>query len=178
MMRLLPAEWLPKADMKRVILHWTGGGYKVSALDRLHYHLIIDGDARVHRGVHSIKANERLRGVYAAHTRGCNTGSIGIAVCAMAGAVEEPFRLGKFPMKQAQVDRMVEAVAQLCRVYKIPVTPKTVLSHAEVQATLGIPQLGKWDIAWLPTGRKLIGARAVGEYFRFNVQRILRSSEN
>ena len=29
-------------------------------------------------------------------------------------------------------------------------TRQTILSHAEVQPTLGVKQRGKWDIAWIP----------------------------
>ena len=45
------------------------------------------------------------------------------------------------------------------------VTPKTILSHAEVQGNLGIKQNGKWDIARLPFGH-LVGAKAIGDDFR------------
>ena len=34
--------------------------------------------------------------------------------------------------------------------YGIPITRATVLTHAEVQPTLGVRQRGKWDITWLP----------------------------
>jgi hypothetical protein len=91
-----------------------------------------------------------VKGQYAAHTLNCNTGSIGVAVAAMAGAVERPFNPGKAPITPAQVEGLVKLVRDLCRGYGIPVTRETVLSHAEVQPTLGIKQRGKWDIAWLP----------------------------
>lgn len=41
-------------------------------------------------------------------------------------------------------------VAEMAETYDIPVTPQTILTHAEVQPTLGIKQNGKWDINWLP----------------------------
>jgi hypothetical protein len=52
----------------------------------------------------------------------------------------------------------------------VPVTPKTVLSHAEVQANLGIKQKGKWDIAILPWDRSFDTARECGDEFRRMVQ--------
>jgi hypothetical protein len=43
---------------------------------------------------------------------------------------------------------------------------KTVLSHAEVQQTLGITQKGKWDIARLPFDDSIKGAIAIGDQMR------------
>jgi hypothetical protein len=51
---------------------------------------------------------------------------------------------------KAQWDKMIQVVAELARHYRIPITPKTVLTHAEVQSNFGIAQRGKWDITRLP----------------------------
>lgn len=137
--------------MRRIIWHWTAGTHTVSGLDRAHYHFIIDGAGKVHAG--SLKPEDNLStsdGRYAAHTRGCNTGSIGIAVAAMAGAVERPFNPGRFPITPAQIGALVALTRDLAGKYRIPVTRETILSHAEVQPTLKIAQRGKWDISWLP----------------------------
>lgn len=137
--------------MKRIIMHWTAGSHNPSEEDKAHYHLIIDGAGQVHRGKWPISSNIAPRkGMYAAHTLNCNTGSIGIAVAAMAGAQERPFIAGQHPITPAQVDALVDALRDLCREYGIKVSRETVLSHAEVQPTLKIKQRGKWDIAWLP----------------------------
>ncbi|MFG6081586.1 N-acetylmuramoyl-L-alanine amidase [Paracoccus litorisediminis] len=138
--------------MKRIILHWSAGGNAVSALDRQHYHFIIDGAGAVHDGNHKPEANASVlkTGAYAAHTLNCNTGSIGVALAGMAGAVDRPFAPGKQPITQAQIEALARLCADLCKRYGIPITRSTVLSHAEVQPTLGIAQRGKWDIAWLP----------------------------
>jgi hypothetical protein len=137
--------------MKRIIFHWTAGGNTPSNLDKGHYHFLIDGSGKVHRGKWPVEANDRpVKGQYAAHTLNCNTGSIGVAVCAMAGAVERPFDAGRAPIIPAQVEALATLCRDLGRQYGIPVTPQTMLSHAEVQPTLGIKQRGKWDIAWLP----------------------------
>ncbi len=141
----------PATGLVRVILHWTAGTNVVSSHDKEAYHFIIGGDGSVHDGKHKPEANiSTSDGAYAAHTRGCNTGSIGVAVAGMFGAREAPFHAGAYPIRQVQVDALVRLVADLCRKYGIPVTPRTVLSHAEVQPTLGIIQAGKWDISWLP----------------------------
>lgn len=174
---LVPQEWMPNANMKRVIPHWTAGSYVASGLDREHYHLLIEGDLTVVRGKHSIKANEYIGSKspdrYAAHTRGTNTGSIGISMCASAGAVERPYNPGRFPLKEEQWQRAAEVTASLCKRYNIPVTDKTVLTHAEVQPNLGIAQNGKWDIAKLPFGNNLVTARACGDDFRRRVSETL-----
>jgi len=136
--------------MKRIILHWTGGAYAASKLDKKHYHFIVEGTGRVVHGDLPPEANETTSTVYAAHTRGLNTGSIGVAVAAMYGAVERPFNAGKYPITDRQVGAMVRLVADLCAQYDITVTPQTVLTHAEVEGNLGVKQRGKWDTNWLP----------------------------
>ena len=171
----LPSDWLPETEkMKRVILHWTAGSYISSALDRSHYHFVIEGDTSILRGEHSILDNESVAGKtsdeYAAHTLGCNTGSIGISLCGSVGATENPFRPGSAPIKEAQWQRAAELVAVLCKRYKIPVTPETVLTHAEVQTNLRVQQKGKWDIAKLTFGNNLTTARACGDDFRARVR--------
>lgn len=136
--------------MQRIILHWSAGSYAASALDREHYHFIITGTGAEVAGEFAPEDNLSTKTPYAAHTRHCNTGSIGVAVAAMHGAVERPFNPGRYPITDAQMVGLAETVARLCREYSIPVTRKTVLTHAEVQPTLGIKQNGKWDICWIP----------------------------
>jgi hypothetical protein len=137
--------------MKRIILHWTAGTHTPNGLDLSHYHFVINGAGNVLPGKHPVHASAApIRGAYAAHTRGANSDSIGVALAAMAGAKERPFSAGKYPITPAQVEALVKLVRKLSADYKIPVTRQTVLSHAEVQPTLGIKQSGKWDIAWLP----------------------------
>jgi hypothetical protein len=136
--------------MKRIIMHWTAGWNEVSDLDREHYHAIVGGDGRVVYGKFRPEDNESTATPYAAHTRALNTGSIGVAMAGMVGATERPFYRGKSPINMTQVKAMAELVAELALTYDIPVTRKTVLTHAEVEPTLGVWQRGKWDITWLP----------------------------
>ena len=145
-MAKIPASWLSNVAMKRIICHWTAGAYNPSENDLAHYHILIDGDGKLHRGEHTIADNELTGdGDYAAHTKGLNQGSIGISVCCMANAKESPFQSGSVPMKKVQWDTMVEVAAELCKKYKIAVTPTTVLGHGEVQKNVGVLQNGKWD---------------------------------
>src|SRR5690606_21599103 len=58
----------------------------------------------------------------------------------------------------------------------IAVTPKTVLTHAEVQANLGIKQRNKWDIAVLPFDRKVVGAKAIGDKLRSEVKEAIAAA--
>jgi hypothetical protein len=177
-MGIVPKEWMPPAKMKRIICHWTAGAHEASALDRKHYHILVEGDGELVRGRVPIDENERTGdGRYAAHTLGANTGSIGVAVCCMAGANERPFRPGSHPMRESQWKRLAEVVAELCAAYEIPVTPKTVLGHGEVERILGIRQKGKWDplvLPWAP----LLSPRDVGDMFRGMVAALIDGTED
>lgn len=164
---LIDPAWMPDASMARIIVHWTAGAHRASALDRAHYHLLIEGDGTLVRGVPSIRDNQApTRPGYAAHTLNCNSGSIGVSLCCMAGAREAPFSAGSAPMTRAQWDRLPAVLAELCRRYGIAVTLRTVLSHAEVQGTLGIRQRGKWDIGRLAFDPSVVGPKACGDLFR------------
>jgi len=105
-------------------------------------------------------------GSYAAHTRAANSGAIGVSLDAMGGAVESPFNPGKYPITWPQLNRMAVEVANLCDTYDIPVSRYSVLTHAEIQPTLGIRQRWKWDITWLPDMSKPGDPIAVGDRIR------------
>lgn len=158
--------------MKRIILHWTAGTHSASSVDKKHYHFIIEGDGTVVDGDLKPEANQNVSdGNYAAHTRRLNTGSIGIGLAAMRGARERPFTSGAFPITPAQVAALAELCADLCETYDIPLTPETVLTHAEVQPTLGVTQRGKWDITWLPDMDEPGDPRVVGDRLRAEISR-------
>jgi hypothetical protein len=171
---IVPADWMPSCDMDKIIIHWTAGSYTVSATDKEHYHIIVAGDGKLVRGDKSIQANVSTsdNDGYAAHTKSCNTKSIGISAACMAGARESPFNAGAYPLKELQWDTLAEAVAELCNEYNIAVTPTTVLQHGEVEANLNIAQDGKWDIMKLPWNTGLSG-KQVGDEFRAKVKALL-----
>ena len=165
-----------QCQMVRVVVHWTAGSYKASDLDKSHYHLLIEGDGTVVAGTHPIACNAKPpQKVRASHTRNCNTGSIGVAVCCMAGARERPFQAGSFPMTQTQWEVLAKVVAELCRRYNIPASATTVLAHGEVQSRLNIAQLGKWDPMVLPWAPALPRAEVM-DGFRERVRQHLTSS--
>lgn len=160
--------------MKRIIVHWTAGQHKASALDREHYHFLVEGDGTVIEGTFPVAANEStVDGHYAAHTKGCNAGSIGVSMCCMVGARQQPFVAGPAPMTLPQWNAMVGLVARLAVQYRIPVRPDTILSHAEVQGTLGIAQRGKWDISRLAFDAGVVGAKACGDKLRAEVAKAI-----
>lgn len=137
--------------LKRIIMHWTAGTYEATDYAREHYHGLVDGDGKHVLGKLKPEANiSTADGQYVAHTRGTNTGSIGLSICAMGQAQEKPFAAGPWPITPVQVVAFVKMVADFADTYSIPITGQTVLTHAEVQPTLGITQRGKWDIRWLP----------------------------
>ena len=170
---VVPDAWMPPADMRRVIIHWTAGGHRANDVDRAAYHILVEETGRLVRGTHSILDNVGTAdGDYAAHTLGCNTRSIGVSMCCMAGCRQSPFDGGRYPMSERQWTAMLHVVAQLCRRYGIDVTPTTVLGHGEVQANLGIKQKSKWDPMVLPFRPELAPAE-VGALLRECVRDLL-----
>lgn len=171
----IPQNWLDPVKMQRIVLHWTAGANKASQFDRAHYHILIEDDGKLIKGIPPISANANpIKPNYAAHTYMLNGGAIGVSLCCMGGnnVSENPFVAGPWPMTKAQWDKMVEVIAQLCNHYNIPITPKTVLSHAEVQSTLGIPQAGKWDFTRLAFDPSIKGAKAIGDRFRSEAAKV------
>lgn len=157
--------------MKRIHMHWTAGRNTVSSVDLEHYHYIIDQHGQPVAGNNPVSANASpIKGQYAAHTLNANSDAIGVAVAGMFNAKESPFDPGPSAMMQMQIDGLVKLVARLCKEYGIPVTRETVLSHAEVQPTLGIKQRGKWDIMWLPGMAKPGDPVAVGDKLRASIR--------
>ena len=60
--------------------------------DHEHYHVVVGGTGELDRGDHPISDNSNTSdNDYAAHTKNCNTQSIGISAACMAGAIESPF---------------------------------------------------------------------------------------
>ena len=146
-----PEKLIHKSGLHRIHIHWTGGAYGDIALERSHYHLIILEDGKVVMGDLRPESNANTTdGSYMAHTRMANSGAIGVAVDAMGGAQESPFNPGRYPITWTQMDSLAVEVADLADTYDIPITRYSVLTHAEVQPTLGIRQRWKWDITWLP----------------------------
>ena len=92
----------------------------------------------------------------------------------MAGAIERPFNAGAYTITPAQTVAMWSLCARLAKQYRIPITRQTVISHAEVQPTLGIAQRGKWDVAWLPGMTATADPVLIGDMIRAHVAAAMR----
>lgn len=173
---IIPLDWMPPARMARIVFHWTAGTHKASDFDRKAYHLLIEGDGSLVRGHHGIDENAFPidRRSYAAHVADANTGSIGVSLCAMAGAKERPLITGPYPITEDHLDALIAVMATLCATYDIPVTRQTVLSHAEVEPTLGIKQRNKWDIMWIPGMERAGDPITIGDAIREQVREAMR----
>lgn len=173
-MNIVPAEWMPACRMQRVHFHWTAGAWKPNENDLAHYHILVEDDGELRRGVPTIDANEAgsSKKPRAHHTLNANSGAIAVSLCCMGDdrkesrVKERPFFAGPYPLTRKQWETLPLVLADLCQRYGIPVTPKTVLSHAEVQENLGIRQKGKWDIAMLAFDTSFNTAKKCGDAMR------------
>lgn len=170
---------MPAGDLRAISLHWTAGDYETVYPA---YHFCVSGAAgpRVH---HTHDLRENMRDVradpalpYAAHTRGRNSWSIGIAVAAMRDATPSDF--GAFPVGAAQLDALCRVAARLARFYAID--PGAIRTHAEAALEDGYFGAGgddlRWDIARLrPSAAPLAPdeATATGEWFRTRIAELI-----
>lgn len=69
-------------------------------------------------------------GKYAPHCKGCNTGNIGIGVCAMVG-FDMNNKKSKAPLNQKQFELMCKLNAELAYKYKFKINEQTVCTHSE-----------------------------------------------
>ena len=137
--------------MKRIIIHRTAGGYYPTDYEKEHYHFLIDKDGRVYNGKFKPEDNEICKvGKYAAHTGGGNTGSIGVALCAMAGFVNK-ISTGKYPILKKQFESAMEFCAKLTKIYNLDINPQTIMTHYEFGVkNPKTTSSGKIDIIYLP----------------------------
>ena len=151
--------------MKRIIIHWTAGGYYPTDYEKEHYHFLVDKSGNVHKGKFSPEDNEFCRvGKYAAHTGGGNTGSIGVALCAMAG-FKNKNDVGNFPIEKKQFESAMELCAKL-----VDISPQSVMTHYEFG--LKNPKTtsaGKIDIIYLPP-YSWVEKEEVGSFIRSKVK--------
>lgn len=137
--------------MKRIVIHWTAGSYAPTDYEKQFYHYLVDDKGEVHQGKYKPEDNLNVNdGKYAAHTGGGNTGSIGVAMCAMAGFKNNK-SIGNYPITPKQFESAMELCAKLCKKYNLKITPDTVLTHYE----FGIKNpktssAGKIDIVFIP----------------------------
>lgn len=169
---------------KRVICHWTAGGYTASLHDREHYHALIewrDGEAHIVAGVPIVNNMAALGpGIptyhgedaphgYAPHTRDFNSWSIGYAICGMFSALDRG-NIGDFPIRPEQVDILIGLCATTAAAFGLEVTEDTFFTHFEAQSIHGVTQRGKWDITVIPWLLEELGPDDVGPWLRAQVR--------
>ncbi len=176
-------EWrpvLPAGDLRSISLHWTAGDY-LTVYPAYHFCVSGEREPLVH---HTHDLRENMRDVraepslpYAAHTRGRNSWSIGIALAAMRDATPADF--GAFPLTEPQLDAMCRVAATLARTYAID--PAAIRTHAEAALEDGYFGAGgddlRWDIARLRPGRAPLQpaeAVATGDWFRTRITALMK----
>lgn len=131
----IPESWLSKNILqKRIITHWTVTSYDPDPVSIDSYHIVIDGDGKLHRGSSDLDQKSP-------HCYGFNS-AIGISLACVGGYVSSS-NPGPYPPTKEQWESLVSVVKQLCDRYDIPVTPTTVLQHGEVYDNLLVDQWGR-----------------------------------
>ncbi len=194
-----PAARIP--GIERMVLHWTagesdipdGGGHAARPKELRRYHILIehdegptpdplDDEIRVLAGVPiernagkvSAPAAHNDPDGYAAHVRGFNSGSVGLALCGMRGAVDyrrgdrtdvDP---GPSPISIRQVEVMIATAVQFLVIWGFNPTPDRLFTHWEAGFLHNRPQGGRWDIGWIPGYS--FRREQVGEWIRERVR--------
>lgn len=156
--------------MNRIIIHWTAGGQVPTSYEKEFYHFLVDCLGKVILGKFKPEANLICRkGMYAAHTGGGNTGSIGVALCGMAN-FKNKNDMGDFPITKIQFESAMKLCAQLAKKYNIKITPDNVMTHFEFgQKYPATTSYGKIDIVFLPP-YPWVSADDVGSFIRSKIR--------
>lgn len=157
--------------MKRIIIHWTAALYNPNQTDYEHYHYLVTGEGLVVKGKYKPEDNENVNdNIYAQHTGGGNTGSIGVAMCGMYVPKNIPVTQTKYPLTKIQVERCFKLCAELCKKYNIAITPDTVMTHYEFGLKHpNTSSAGKIDIIYLPCYPN-VKANEIGDFIRNKIK--------
>ncbi|MCL5795628.1 MAG: N-acetylmuramoyl-L-alanine amidase [Patescibacteria group bacterium] len=115
-----------QSKLTHIYIHWSGGSYS-SASD--HYHFNINGEGKLLQSGEPTDLKD--------HTSQRNTGAIGVAVDAMAGASLECYKdiygtnCASDPITKTQMDTLYQLIADLSKTYSIPIDADHVMTHAE-----------------------------------------------
>lgn len=156
--------------MKKIIIHWTAGGYYPNAAEKNYYHFLVDKDGNVHNGRFKPENNLKcVNGCYAAHTGGGNTGSIGVAMCAMAG-FKSKNDIGKYPITPIQFETAMKLCADLALKYNIVVNSSNIMTHYEFGIkTPKTSSAGKIDVTYIPS-YAWVDKNEVGSFIRSKIK--------
>lgn len=157
-----------KPKFKRIVLHWTAGTYKPNAIDKAHYHFLIDQYGVVHKGDYEPEDNlDCTDGHYAPHTGGGNTGAIGIALCGNYGFTLTA-KQSLYPLTREQFEAMWKLSAELCLEYNLK--PTDCITHAYFGLTHPeTSSAGKIDIIHIPYNN-LYGVEKVNKLCQEKIQ--------
>jgi hypothetical protein len=116
---------------------------------------------------------------YAAHTKGFNSGSVGLALCGMRGAVDRrpdegqvgDVDPGPSPITSQQLNVAIALCVQFLTIWGFHPTEDRIFTHYEAEALHGVKQSGKWDITYIPG--KLFSRRACGPWIRRQIGRFM-----
>lgn len=166
--------------LKRIIIHWTAGTYAPNSVEKERYHYLIGYERLpeergvIHRGKYRPEDNiDCTDGEYAAHTGGGNTGSIGVAICAML-AYRDIKHIGNYPIKPVQMEKCYELCAMLCNKYNIQISKNTVMTHYEFgRKNPHTTSRGKPDIMYLSSNPSLPSGK-IGEFIRGKIEWYMR----
>lgn len=155
----------------RIHWHWTGGTYEVTGFEKSHYHGVYDYLGGKHYTEHDPTDQADYsysKGIGCSHTLNANKGALGLSIDCMGGATENGrvADCNGYPPTWEGIDAMLEDTAMYCKIFDIPISRWTTLTHAEVQPTLGIRQKWKWDIRVLPDSDKLLDPIKAGDILR------------
>lgn len=156
--------------MKRIIIHWTAGGPVPNLHEKECYHYLVDSYGKIYSGKFKPEANEICKkDLYAAHTGGGNTGSIGVALCGMQG-FKNRYSIGNYPITKVQFEACMQLCAEIAKKYNIPITKTTVLTHYE----FGLyhpdtTSAGKIDIIFIPP-YSWVSADEAGNFIRTKIR--------
>lgn len=156
--------------MKRIIIHWTAGNSVPNCHDLECYHFLVDKNGKIYNGKFKPEANEVCRSsMYAQHTGGGNTGSIGVSLCGMLGFRNSKC-VGNYPITKIQFESAMQLIAELTEKYGIEVTPNTVMTHYEFgKKNPNTSSSGKIDIIYLPP-YPFVEANDVGKFIRTKIK--------
>ena len=194
-----PAERID--GIERMVLHWTAddrdienpeaGRRYVRPSELLRYHILVEHDegptaspvddeinvlagVPIERNAGKVSgpaAHQAVSG-YAAHVRGFNSGSLGLSLCGMRGAVDyrpggdvDP---GPSPITTRQVEVLITLAVQFLVIWGYEPTEDRIFTHWEAGALHGRPQGSRWDIGWIPG--HVFTQRDVGPWIRRRVR--------
>ncbi len=156
--------------MKKIIIHWTAGIYYPTEYEKKYYHYLVDKDGKIHIGYFKPEDNLKcVKNNYAMHTGGGNTGSIGVAMCAMYG-FENRNSVGNYPITSKQFEATMSFCAELSQRYEIEITPKTIMTHYEFgQAHPQTSSANKIDVIYLPP-YSWVDQKDIGSFIRSKIK--------